>query len=51
MVDNYDEIAQRIPKEDMSQIIAKIEKNIYEWVEETRRTCNKNRKRFFYLFI
>lgn len=33
MIDNYDEIAQRIPKEDMSQIIAKIEKNVYEWVE------------------
>lgn len=50
MVDNYDEIAQRIPKENMSQIIAKIEKNIYEWVEQMRRTCSENRKRHIHIY-
>lgn len=33
-MDNYEETMQRIDEEDQSQIIAKIEKNIYEWANE-----------------
>ena len=33
-IDNYEEMMQRIDEEDQSQIIAKIEKNIYEWANE-----------------
>ena len=33
-VDNYDEIAQRITDEEKPQIIAKIEKRIYDWAAE-----------------
>lgn len=31
MIDNYDEIIQRIREDEKPQIIAKIEKNIYDW--------------------
>ena len=34
MVDNYDEIMQRIQDDEKPQIIAKIEKKIYDWVSE-----------------
>lgn len=34
MIDNYDEIIQRISDEEKPQIIAKIEKNIYDWAQE-----------------
>ncbi len=33
-IDNYEETMQRIDEEDQSQIIAKIEKNIYDWANE-----------------
>lgn len=33
-IDNYEETMQRIDEEDQSQILAKIEKNIYEWANE-----------------
>lgn len=31
MLDNYEEIIQRIPDDERPQIVARIEKNIYEW--------------------
>ena len=31
MIDNYDDIVQRINDEDKPQIMAKVEKNIYDW--------------------
>ena len=34
-VDNYEEIMQMIDSDDKTQIMAEIEKNIYEWVNET----------------
>ena len=34
MIDNYEEIMQRIPDEDKPVIIAKIEKNLYDWATE-----------------
>ena len=50
MIDNYDEISKMIPKEDMSQIIAKIEKTIYEWVEATGGLAIKTeRDTFIYI--
>ncbi len=32
MIDNYEENAQRIPDEEKTQLIAKVEKAIYDWV-------------------
>lgn len=32
MIDNYEEITQRIPDEQKTQLIAKIEKSIYDWI-------------------
>ena len=32
MIDNYEEIIQRIDNQDKPQIIAEIEKRIYKWV-------------------
>ena len=34
MIDNYEEIMQRIPDEDKPVIIAKIEKSLYDWAVE-----------------
>ena len=34
MIDNYDDIVQRIRDEERPQIIAKIEKDIYDWASE-----------------
>ena len=51
MIDNYDEISKMIPKEDMSQIIANIEKSIYDWVEVNGGFAVKTeRDTFIYLF-
>ncbi|MBP3707251.1 MAG: DHH family phosphoesterase [Clostridia bacterium] len=33
-IDNYEETMQRVDDEDQSQIMAKIEKNIYDWANE-----------------
>ncbi|MDO5557710.1 MAG: DHH family phosphoesterase, partial [Clostridia bacterium] len=32
MIDNYEEIMQRVSSEDRPQLIAQIEKNVYDWV-------------------
>lgn len=51
MVDNYEEIMQRISNEARPQILAEIEKNIYEWAAETGGLAVKaDRDRFVYLF-
>lgn len=34
MIDNYEEIMQRIADEDKPELIAKIEKNLYDWATE-----------------
>ena len=34
MIDNYEEIMQRVPDEDKPVIIAKIEKSLYDWAAE-----------------
>ena len=35
MIDNYEELVQRIEAEDRPQIMAKIEKEIYDWASKT----------------
>ena len=34
MIDNYEENAQRIPDDEKTQLIAKVEKAIYDWISE-----------------
>ena len=51
MVDNYEETMQRIPDEEKPQIIAQIEKAIYDWAELTNGIIVKtDRDRFLYIF-
>ena len=33
MIDNYEELMQRIPTQEMGQVIASVEKEIYDWAE------------------
>ena len=50
-VDNYEEIMQRISNEEKPQIIAQIEKTIYDWVAETKGVIIKTeRETFIYVF-
>lgn len=50
-VDNYEEIMQMIDSDDKTQIMAEIEKNIYEWVNETNGIVVKSdRDTFVYIF-
>ena len=51
MIDNYDEIMQRIDAELKPQIIAKIEKEIYNWALESNGVVIKSeREKFVYIF-
>ncbi len=51
MVDNYEEIIQRIDVENRPQIVAEIEKVIYDWTSETGGVVIKNdRNTFVYVF-
>ena len=51
MIDNYEETMQRIPDEEKPQIIAQIEKAIYDWAELTNGIIVKtDRDRFVYIF-
>ena len=50
-IDNYEEMMQRISAEDKPQIIAKIEKNIYDWASKTKGLVVKaERETFVYIF-
>ena len=50
-VDNYEEIMQIIDSDDKTQIMAEIEKSIYEWVNETNGIVVKSdRDTFVYIF-
>lgn len=42
MIDNYEEIIQRIDNQDKPQIIAEIEKRIYKWVSNFNWISNKS---------
>ncbi len=51
MVDNYEEIIQRIEVENRPQVIAEIEKAIYDWAATTGGVVVKNdRNTFVYVF-
>jgi len=48
-IDNYEETMQRIEDEDQAQILAKIEKNIYDWANEFRGVIIKSERDTFIL--
>ena len=51
MVDNYEEVMQRVSNEIKPQITAEIEKRIYEWVKPTNGIVVKpDRDTFIYIF-
>ncbi len=51
MVDNYEEIIQRIPEDNKPQVIAEIDKLLYEWAGETGGLMIKrDRDTFIYVF-
>ena len=51
MIDNYEEIMQRVSTENKPQIIAEIEKRIYEWASSTGGVMLKSeRDTFIYVF-
>lgn len=51
MIDNYEEMMQRIQTEDRPEVIAKIEKSIYDWAIESKGVVIKSdRNTFVYVF-
>ena len=51
MIDNYEEIMQRIPAEEKPRISAEIEKRIYDWASKTKGLIIKSeRATFVYIF-
>ena len=48
-IDNYEETMQRIEDEDQAQILAKIEKNIYDWANEFKGVIVKSERDTFIL--
>lgn len=51
MIDNYDEIIQRIPAEEKPQVMAEIEKTLYDWASKSNGVMIKTeRDTFVYIF-
>ena len=51
MVDNYEEVIQRIQPEEVPQIMAKIEKDLYDWANEAEGIMiKKERDTFVFVF-
>ena len=51
MVDNYEEVMQRVDTEQKTQLMAKIESSIYDWVNETNGILLKeDRDTYVYIF-
>lgn len=51
MVDNYEEVMQRVDTEQKTQLMAKIESTIYDWVNETNGILVKeDRDTYVYIF-
>lgn len=51
MIDNYEEMMQRIQTEDRPEVIAKVEKSIYDWAIESKGVVIKSdRNTFVYVF-
>lgn len=51
MIDNYEEIMQRIPDEDKPGLTAQIEKNLYDWVAEFEGLILKSERDTFVLLM
>jgi len=51
MIDNYEEIMQRISDEDKPQFIAQIDKNIYDWANEFEGLLIKTERDTFIIII
>ncbi|MCI8411146.1 MAG: phosphoesterase [Clostridia bacterium] len=51
MIDNYDEIMQRLDASEKPQVTAQIDKNMYDWANKTNGVLIKSdRDRYVYLF-
>lgn len=51
MVDNYEEVMQRVDTEQKTQLMAKVESSIYDWVNETNGILLKeDRDTYVYIF-
>ena len=51
MVDNYEEVMQRVDAEQKTQLMAKVESTVYEWVHETNGLLVKeDRDTYVYIF-
>ena len=51
MVDNYEEVMQRVDTEQKAQLMAKVESTIYDWVNETNGILVKeDRDTYVYIF-
>ena len=51
MIDNYDDVMQRIDTEEKTQIMAKVENCIYEWINKTNGILIKSeRDTYVYIF-
>lgn len=51
MVDNYEEVMQRVDTEQKTQLMAKVESSIYDWVNETNGILIKEeRDTYVYIF-
>lgn len=51
MIDNYEEIMQRISDEDKPEITAQIEKNLYDWIAEYKGLIIKSERDTFVLIV
>ena len=51
MIDNYEELMQRIDTEEKTQLMAKVESSIYEWINDTNGILIKlERDTYVYIF-
>ena len=51
MIDNYEENMQMLESEEKAQYVAEIDKNIYEWTNDTNGVLIKSdRDRYIYIF-
>ena len=51
MIDNYDEIMQRVPDEDKPVLIAQIEKSLYDWATEFEGLIIKSERDTFVIVV
>ena len=51
MIDNYDEIMQRVSDEDRPGLIAQIERNLYDWATEFEGLIIKSERDTFIIIL